>query len=201
MENPTEDQLKNIIRSLASPVYEVVLPWRRIVETLEEYGNDYGGLELNPDFQRGHVWTEEQKQRFIENVLRGIISSAGMTVQFNCPDFEMLPENKEKRDLPPNFVCIDGLQRITAVIDYVNGKVKPFGYTVDQFKDTSYRISSMSFRFNLAVYSMQTRAEVLQHYLDINEGSTPHSKSEITRIRGLLESARSVTNPTQEPGI
>ena len=31
---------------------------------------DYG-LQLNPDFQRGHIWTEAQQIAFIEYVLRG----------------------------------------------------------------------------------------------------------------------------------
>lgn len=29
------------------------------------------GLELNPDFQRGHCWTEKQQIAYVEHVLRG----------------------------------------------------------------------------------------------------------------------------------
>ena len=29
------------------------------------------GLQLNPDFQRGHVWTEDQQVKFLEFILRG----------------------------------------------------------------------------------------------------------------------------------
>lgn len=37
------------------------------------------------------------------------------------------------------------------------------------------------------VFELQTRAEVLQYYLDMNAGGTPHTEAEIKRVRRLLE--------------
>lgn len=33
------------------------------------------GLDVNPDFQRGYVWTLEQKTRYVEYILKGGLSS------------------------------------------------------------------------------------------------------------------------------
>ena len=39
------------------------------------------GLQLNPKFQRGHVWTEEQQIAFLEYFFRG--GKSGLVVYFN----------------------------------------------------------------------------------------------------------------------
>ena len=44
------------------------------------------GLELNPDFQRGHVWTREQEIAYIEFLLRG--GRTGRDLYFNKPSWE-----------------------------------------------------------------------------------------------------------------
>lgn len=42
------------------------------------------GLDLNPDFQRGHVWTLEQRSRFVEYLLRG--GEGGKVLSFTTLD-------------------------------------------------------------------------------------------------------------------
>jgi uncharacterized protein with ParB-like and HNH nuclease domain len=156
---------------------------------LDAYKKDYGGLELHPDFQRGHVWTENQKHHFIENVLRGVVSTSGFLVQFNCPNWE---DGSYTGDLPLGMECIDGLQRITAVLDFLKGSVRPFGFTVDDLAGSSFAIKSR-FRFRVAIHNFSNRAELLQHYLDLNTGGTPHSKEEIDRVHKLLDDATTKT--------
>lgn len=39
------------------------------------------GLEMNPDFQRGHIWTEEQQSKYIEFILKG--GKSGRDFYFN----------------------------------------------------------------------------------------------------------------------
>lgn len=52
----TNDELKALIRPLTQARYEVDTHWGMLDKTLEDMGQDYG-LDLSPDFQRGHVWT------------------------------------------------------------------------------------------------------------------------------------------------
>jgi len=44
-----------LIRPVPNPVWESHFRFTHIQGSLTELGADYGGLELNPDFQRGHV--------------------------------------------------------------------------------------------------------------------------------------------------
>jgi hypothetical protein len=187
------EELALIIKPLATAKEVIGHDWSKFGDTLAGYEKEYGGLEMDPDFQRGHVWTEEQKQHYIENVLRGVVASSGFVVQFNCPNWD---DFDYQGDLPRGFQCIDGLQRITAMFDFLSGKVKPFGLTPDDLRGSFFSVKGR-YRFQVAIHTFSTREQLLQHYLDLNAGGTPHSAEEITRVRGLLESIRSagVTAP------
>lgn len=52
--------------------YEVDVPWGYIEKHLKSILSDGpSGLNLDPDFQRAHVWTEEQQRAYIEYQLMG----------------------------------------------------------------------------------------------------------------------------------
>lgn len=70
--------------------------------------------------------------------------------------------------------------------EYVLGNIKPFGLSHEDLECSSYSIRSVQFRFRVEVFEFQTKKELLQHYLDLNTGGTPHSKQEIERVRGML---------------
>lgn len=78
-----------------------------IKEEIKKYN-----LQLCPDFQRGHVWTEEQQSKYIEFILRG--GKTGRDFYFNW--------NRKTDEL----VCVDGLQRTTALLHFITGDIKVF---------------------------------------------------------------------------
>lgn len=178
-------ELEQIIRPLRSASYECDHDWNYFQRALDGYAADYGGLELNPDFQRGHVWTPDQQRHFIENVLRGVVSSSGFVVQFNCPNWD---NADYEGDLPRGFQCIDGLQRLTAVTKFLSGNVRPFGLCPDDLEYSSFMIKS-KYRFRFAIHNFTRRVDLLQHYLDLNAGGTPHSSEEIDRVRQMRDQA------------
>lgn len=177
-------RLQAIINPLNTAEYEVDYGFRDVSQYLTKMGNDWGGFDLCPDFQRGHVWTPMQQQRFVESVLRGTVSSSGFLLQFNCPNWE---NDDYSGEMPLGFQCIDGLQRYTAVQAFVNGDIKPFGLSPEDLSYSSFSINH--YRFRIAVHCFQDRATLLSHYLDLNEGGTPHSQEELTRVRKLREVA------------
>lgn len=65
----------------------------------------------------------------------------------------------------------------------MSGEIKAFERTVDQFHGTPY--DARRYRIRLAIHAFQTREELLQYYIDINAGGTPHSKEEIARVEKL----------------
>lgn len=182
--NQNTERLAAIIRPLSTAKYECDCDWVRIDQFFSRWGEDYGGFEDNPDFQRGHVWTPEQQLHYVENCLRGVVSTAGFVIQVNCPNWE----DDRPSDNPRGFQIIDGLQRLTAVRAFLTGDIRPFDMTVDDFQYSSFAIKT-KFRFRVAVHTFTTRKDLLSHYLALNTGGTPHSTSEIERVKKLLAAA------------
>lgn len=146
----------------------------------EEKENNADGVDLNPDFQRGHVWSLEQQKLFVENMLRRIIDQSGLTLRFNCPSWR---ENRAvDSDLPDQLVCLDGLQRLSSIRDFISGK---FGVCGVQFDELPLAIKRTP--INIQIFDFQYRKDVLKFYLDINGGGVAHTEIELNRVRELLE--------------
>lgn len=69
------------IKAFTETAYNVDVPFDYIKLHLQRW--DKYGLQLDPDFQRAHVWTEEQQIKFVEYALRGGVS--GRDFYFNHP--------------------------------------------------------------------------------------------------------------------
>lgn len=156
--------------------YAVDYPFHSLIKWIEREQEEMG-LQLNPDFQRGHVWSEAQQVAYVEFLLRG--GKTGRTLYFNCPSWHHpVPEGGYNE-----YVCVDGLQRITAITRFVHNKIPAFGSLYCEYQD-SPRIAEDTLRVN--INDLKTRDEVLQWYIDINAGGTPHTKEEIERVRAML---------------
>jgi hypothetical protein len=175
-------ELDRIIKPVRKNRYEVRVDWRHFPRYLKSLAEDYGPVELNPDFQRGHVWTEEQQVRFIENVMRGIASSASLSIQLNCSNWNT---TECKGDLPIGIQCLDGLQRINAVSRFLGGEIHPFGLTLTDLEGSSYSVKLSNFYFTVQMFDYENKTDVIQHYIDFNAGGTPHAPEEIERIKKL----------------
>lgn len=139
-------------------------------------------LQLNPDFQRGHVWTEEQQIRYIETLLIGGAKHARI-IYLNCPDWNLDNETDYH-----DFTCVDGLQRFTAIEKFVENKIPAFGTLFKDFEDYDYLKRYPMVKIN--INNLKSREEVLRWYLQINDGGTPHTKEEIDRVKKLLKECK-----------
>lgn len=134
-------------------------------------------LQLNPDFQRGHVWTQAQQIAFLEYFLQG--GKSGTRLYFNKPDWHNNVEKGSYND----FVCVDGLQRITAITRFINNEIPIFGTFFRGFKDRP----RMTHTIKINVNNLKSKKEVLQWYIDMNAGGTPHTSEEIDRVKKMIE--------------
>lgn len=145
-------------------------------------------IDLNPEYQRGHVWTQDQKVAYIEYCLRG--GKTNNTVVFNQRD----PE-----DGSCPYECVDGKQRLTAVYEFVNNKLKVFGSLTcsDLVSASGMKRCSTSYYLTVIVLSLPTREAILRYYLDHNSGGTPHDPSELDRVKKLYDAERRKNSRTR----
>lgn len=169
---------KEIPKFIQQGSYSVDYPLNSLVKWVRDE-QDEMNLQLEPDFQRGHVWTEEQQKKYVQFLLRG--GRTGRDLYFNCPSWHVsVPEGAYDE-----FVCVDGLQRITAITRFINNEIPVFGSYFKEFTD-SIRLLNCTMRVN--VNNLRTKRAVLQWYIEMNAGGTPHSEEEIERVKALMES-------------
>ena len=161
--------------------YQVDIPLNYLDKYIKEMQEDMN-LQLTPIFQRGHVWTKEQQIAYIEFFLRG--GKTSRIVYFNCPSWHRIKASTEYND----FVCVDGLQRLTALLGFIHNEIPAFGSYYKEFTDKPHILDhSLSVNVN----DLQTEEEVLIWYVEMNTGGTPHTAEEIDRVKKLLEEKRS----------
>lgn len=131
-------------------------------------------LDLDPPFQRAHVWTEAQQIAFVEFCLRG--GRSGMDLYFNCPSW--------MKQFNTPLVLVDGKQRLEAVRRFLADDLIVFGSRLSDFTDRLRTVTGAG--FVISINDLQTDAEVLKWYLEMNSGGTPHTEAELDKVRSML---------------
>lgn len=146
-------KFKDIPQLIMDGTYSINMPLRYLLERIEEWENDeYYQLKLNPDFQRGHIWTEDQQISYVEFLLRGGKSSR--IIYFNKPSWQ----GSEVIDGYDDFVCVDGLQRLTAVMRFLKNEIKVFDSYYNEFEDRLPFSIDLVFNVN----NLKSKKDVLQ---------------------------------------
>lgn len=147
-------------------LYNVSCECRDIQDHIERYITSYN-LDMNPSFQRGYVWIPEQKKNYIEYLLSGGIS--GREIYFNVPNWM---SSKKRGDM----VLVDGKQRLSAIIDFINGKFPIFDGVY--FNDLNYRdVSNIKLKFN--VNNITDMKDVITWYISMNKGGSVHTEEDL----------------------
>lgn len=161
------------IHKLPRANYNITVHWSCLEDWLQRQDDD-GILDLDPDFQRHHVWTAQQQSNYIEYILTGGESSR--EILFNCQDYV-------QGNVNDTMVLVDGKQRLEAVRLWLRDDREAFGVLRREIKG----LRSLDLYFNIRVCDLPTRREVLHWYLSLNSGGTDHTVDEIERVRQLLE--------------
>lgn len=151
--------------------YQVHQPWDSIEHWIEQ--QEEIGLNIDPDFQRAHVWSKEQQIRFVEFCLRG--GRGSETLRFNCCGWQ--------QDFRGPFELVDGKQRLEAVRSFMRDELVVLGRTLSEYEG-NFPFSRLC--LIMRINNLPTRREVLQWYLDINTGGVVHTDEEINKVKMLL---------------
>lgn len=182
------ERVESIIQPLDRPAYSCDFAMLKARKSLVGLLENADQLEMIPDFQRGVVWSEEKQIYFVECMLRNLLPKSAYNLTFNMPNFF---KTSTKPSLNPtkyqNLVCIDGLQRFTAIENFVLGKYKVFDNQigVEDLRFTSFDLRNKTFTIN--VFEYDNTADILNLYLNMNTGGIAHADSEIVRVKTLLE--------------
>jgi hypothetical protein len=169
--------LRKIQNSTPDIRYSVDVPVGGLERNLEQFK-----VNIDPEYQRGHVWTEEQQSLFVGAFLEN--SRA-------CPPFIM--NFVDGTTYGPSEV-VDGKQRLTALRQWLNGEIiahAPCGISVwhKDLEKTDLSALAMMVTMQWKFVGL-SKIEVMKYYLRLNSGGTVHSKKELDRVRKLIEETK-----------
>jgi len=154
--------------------YEVNVSLRYLIHHIESQMEPGAAcLDMDPDFQRAHVWSDQQRIKFIEYILKG--GRSGRIIYTNCVGWS--------GNCQGPYVLVDGKQRLSACLKFLNNEIPVFG---DNFYSDIDKIPH-GIGLKWHVNDLKTRAEVLQWYLDLNTGGVIHTEDELNKVRVLLK--------------
>ena len=152
------------------------------LDYLEEHLTHYAeyGFTMDPEYQRGHVWTDEQRSRYVEHILMG--GETGRDILINCYNWQ-----SRRKGVNPN-VCgpaevLDGKQRLTSLLMFLRNEIPAFGRYRREFTgrirgDIVWKVVDFD------------EVEVLDTYLMLNAGGTVHDPAELERVTKLRDEKR-----------
>lgn len=157
--------------------YRVDVPWDMLEAHLEhDFKRKFGAvLDLNLDFQREHVWTQQQQTSYVESMLQGV--PGGRELYFNCVGWMSTYVGP--------YVIVDGKQRLEAVRKFLRNELPIFnGFCYQDFEG---KMDMFVAKFSWNVANLPTRSQVLDWYLKLNSSGVVHSPEELAKVRALLE--------------
>jgi len=170
--------------------YEVSLDFNRIyslnyhilgsMEDIPGFGEDFNDLLKYgiPKFQRdNNKWSEEMQIAFIENVVEGY-----------RPTITLFTFDSIYHKISYSRCWIlDGLQRLTAIIKFLNGEIKAFGRTYEELREFSPIKLTGYFEGYVRIYRFQSMPDVIDFYISINKNIT-HSEEDIQKALDYKDS-------------
>lgn len=127
-----------------------------------------------PDYQRGHVWTDEQASAFVGHALCG------------GPMLPLIVNQHDRDGIRRHPDILDGLQRLTAMRRWLRDELPArVDHTSFFFRETDKRFRlTMSF---VVQFVALPRLEAMRFYRRFNIAGTTHSKSAIDLVDKLIE--------------
>jgi len=153
--------------------YRIDVGWDYLEDQIKADEKDLN-LDLDPDFQRAHVWTKLQQIAYCEYILRN--GTSGRELYFNCIGWG--------DDYRGPYVIVDGKQRLNAVRLFMSGVIKVFGSYIHEYTN---KVDMLVGRFSWNIAALNTRKEVLEWYLNFNAGGTVHTYEELQKVRNLIK--------------
>jgi uncharacterized protein with ParB-like and HNH nuclease domain len=138
-------------------------------------------ININPDYQRGYVWSQYQKEKYLEFIFHG--GETGKDIYFNHPNNINDNGNSIWYD---TYELVDGKQRLNAVIEFLNNKVLVFGKYKYQYKDFNIELKRIRYGFKFHINDLATKKEVVEWYLAMNNGGSIHTKEDLAIAYDVL---------------
>jgi hypothetical protein len=132
------------------------------------------GIDMDPDYQRGYVWDLEDKRKLIDSIFKEM--KIGLFVLNKLPF----------REKGPMSEIIDGKQRLTAIIEFIEDRFDFQGYKWSELYHVD-RDRFMNLPIELAEFEESSKENILKTFLNVNQAGKPVSEEHLSKVKQMLE--------------
>lgn len=145
---------------------------QRNVEGLLSMTYDFG-IDLNPDYQRGSVWTLEDKVFLINSIFNRI----------DIGKFAIIRLPFKSRS--PSYEMLDGKQRLEALMDFYEGK---FSFKGKFFRDLNHLDQHVFIDHPITIGECEdlSQKQKYEYFLRLNVRGKPQDPNHIQKVQDLL---------------
>lgn len=150
---------------------------RDLISLINMMLRDYG-IDLEPEYQRGNVWSKKQKYDLIDSVFRNVDIGKFAVIKRPWGDNPNVPAT------PKLYEMLDGKQRLTALFEYYTGRFKYRGlhyYELCHRDKGHFKHYSVSY----AESAPLTKEQKYRYFLKLNTTGTPVDINHIKKVREL----------------
>lgn len=157
-----------------------------------------GGLVCDPLYQRGYVWTEENRVALIESIFDFIDIGSFLLLRNACFNHTGDKSTKTYRTITGELVkvkrcedntvaIIDGQQRLTTIINFVEGRWAYKGLFFSQLNIQDQReFLHTSVGFSIVDEDQTTDKEIIRMFLQANRG-VPQTPEHLAVVQSLYD--------------
>lgn len=138
---------------------------------IHKYFN-HRGVDMDPSYQRGFVWTDKQKEELLDSIFNYI--DIGKFV------FVSMPYELESY----NYQILDGKQKLKTIVDFYTDQFKYKGF---YYSELPWEMKNVFCNKNISVGEVRGRTYdeslVKEYFIKLNTSGTPMSKEHLYKIK------------------
>jgi len=142
---------------------------------------NHAGVDMDVDYQREHVWTKADKIALIDSVFNNVEIGKFVFVQRNM------------RAAGKLYEILDGKQRLTAIIEFVEDRLKYRGF---YFSELSFRDQHKFTETNISYGYLEnpSKEAIFETFIKLNTCGKPMASKHINHVKHLLKEFKEVKN-------
>ncbi len=141
----------------------------------------YWGIDFDPEYQRGLVWNQEDKEKLIDSIFNNVEIGkfALIKTNFMKPGFD-LSSNKF-------YQMLDGKQRLSAIREFYEDRITYKGL---YFSQLSLRDQNHFQHYKVVVAEVdepEDKKLIYKYFLKLNTTGKPISEEQINKVKELIK--------------
>ena len=139
-------------------------------------GKEYDDKFVIPEYQRGLVWSDEQKVNLIKSVMTGVPIGTFVFARqaYDKQTLKKLPTR--------TYYLLDGQQRLNAIQGFLDNEFVVDGYFFNDLPYLDKRAFIGFSNFGSMILNEPTLEQELDFYFTLNFGGTAHTKADLEKI-------------------